>query len=265
MQTSSAATADAGRRPERCRTATARFDGRFGGRGAAGTITAIDGKTLTLETQDFSGSTGTTKVVTTGDTKFTEMADGEVSDIKVGDNVLVTTDDTTGSANITATNIVDNGDQQAGFFRQRSGDAPDGQAPPNGQGFPEGSGSAERSDARPVGRTAVGSATSATAASAPVRSPRSTARRSRSRPRQGDTVTVATNADTKISVTKSISLHDLKVGDTVSAQGSTNDGTVTADSVRKGDRGGLGGGFPGGGPRGGNGGQFSPPSTSSAD
>ncbi len=78
-------------------------------------------------------------------------------------------------------------------------------------------------------------------------------------------MTVATNADTKISVTKSISLHDLKVGDTVSAQGSTNDGTVTADSVRKGDRGGLGGGFPGGGPRGGNGGQFSPPSTSSTD
>jgi hypothetical protein len=229
------------------------FARRFAGRGAAGTITAIDGKTLTLETRDFSGDTGTTKVVTTDDTKFTEMVDGKVSDIKVGDNVLVTTDDTTGAASVTATNIVDNGDQQAGFFRQRSGAAPDGQAPPDGQVPPDGqngTGPGFRNFGN--GGFRAGEVTSVDGSTITIKTV------------QGDTVTVATNADTKISVTKEISLKDLKVGDTVRAEGTTNDGTVTADSVRKGELGGFRGAFPGGrGP--GNGGQFGPPSSSSTD
>jgi hypothetical protein len=228
------------------------FARRFQDRGAAGTITAIDGKTLTLETHDFSGDTGTAKVVTTDDTKFTEMADGKVADIKVGDNVLVTTDDTTGAASVTATNIVDNGDQPAGFFRPRSGNGADGQAPPDGQTPPDGQNAGPGLRNFADGGLRAGEVTKVDGSTITIKTV------------QGDPVTVATNADTKISVTKTISLSDLEVGDTVRAEGSTTDGTVNADSVRKGDLGGFRGAFPGG-PRGGDGGQFGPPSTSSTD
>ena len=48
---------------------------------------------------------------------------------------------------------------------------------------------------------------------------------------------MSTTADTTISVTKAITLADLEVGDTVSAIGTTDGSTVTADTVQKGDLG----------------------------
>ena len=62
---------------------------RFGGRGAQGKITAINGTTLTLDSTDFSGATSTVTVTTDADTKVTETVSGSVSDVAVGDNVLV--------------------------------------------------------------------------------------------------------------------------------------------------------------------------------
>jgi hypothetical protein len=61
----------------------------------------------------------------------------------------------------------------------------------------------------------------------------------------GSTVTVSTTADTTISVTKTITLGDLEVGDTVTAMGETDGSTVTADTVQKGDFGFGGGRFRG--------------------
>ena len=128
-----------------------RFNGRFGGRGTQGKITGITGTSLTLDSTDFSGTTSTMTVTTDADTKVTETVSGAVSDIAVGDNLIVV--GTTDAGAVTATNIVDNGDQVA--FRGRAGAnppaAPDGSgatpSPPNGaQGGPGFSGPGGRGD-----------------------------------------------------------------------------------------------------------------------
>ena len=96
-----------------------RFNGRFGGRGAQGKITAVKGSTLTLDRTDFSGATITVIVTTTADTKLTETVAGSVSDIAVGDNVLVV--GTASSGAVTATDLVDNGEQTLGFRGRTDG------------------------------------------------------------------------------------------------------------------------------------------------
>jgi hypothetical protein len=190
-----------------------RFDGRFGGRGAQGKITAVKGSTLTLDSTDFSGATTTMTVTTTADTKVTETVAGSVSDIAVGDNVFVV-GESTGSA-VTATNIVDNGERTT-VFRNRA----------NGQGGPGFAGPGGR------GSFTAGAVTSVDGSTITIKTV------------AGDTVTVSTTADTKVTVTKTIKLSDLAVGDTVRVNGTTTGTTIAADAIEKGELGfGLGGGL----------------------
>jgi hypothetical protein len=72
----------------------------------------------------------------------------------------------------------------------------------------------------------------------------------------GTSTTVTVPEDATVAVTRTITLADLAVGDSVTAtpadtNDTTDDGSITARSVRKGDAG-IGGFAPGGfGPRGG--------------
>jgi hypothetical protein len=211
------------------------FNGRFGGRGAQGKITAIKGTTLTIDSTDFSGASTTMTVTTNADTKVTETVAGSVSDIAVGDNVLVVGEST--DAAVTATSIVDNGDQTLAFRNRTDGQTPDtsngsGTATPpsfpddgqGGQGGPGFSGPGGR------GGFTAGAVTSVDGSTITIRTI------------AGDTVTVTTTADTKVSVTKTIKLADLAVGDTVRVNGTTTGTTVAADSIEKGELG-FGGGL----------------------
>ena len=57
-------------------------------RGVRGTITAIDGTTLTLDSTDPSGETSTVTVETTDETAFRETVEGTLADVAVGDNIV---------------------------------------------------------------------------------------------------------------------------------------------------------------------------------
>ena len=100
-------------------------NGRFRGRGTQGRITAITGTTLTLDRANFSGATTTVTVTTNADTEATETVAGSVGDIAVGDNILVFGPGASTGGAVTATYIVDNGDQTLAF-RGRANGSPDG-------------------------------------------------------------------------------------------------------------------------------------------
>ena len=57
----------------------------------------------------------------------------------------------------------------------------------------------------------------------------------------GTAVTVTTSSSTDVSITKTGSVSDLKVGDTVVVRGKTSNGTITATTIREGALGGFGG------------------------
>jgi hypothetical protein len=168
------------------------------------------------------------KVVTNAKTTFSETVKGTVADLKRGDHVIVT-GDTSGSS-VSATNIVDNGDQELGFARRDQG-APDGSG--NGNNLPTPPGGNGGNGGKGGGFFAGGSFTAGTVTD--VNGSTVTLKSN-----DGSTVTVNTSSSTNVTVTKKISLADLKVGDEVRVTGSTSDNTVTAERVQKGD---LGGGF----------------------
>jgi len=197
---------------------------RFRARGTAGKVTAINGTTLTVEARTFggNGSTESVKVATTDATRITETVKGDVSDLKVGDNVLVTATNGDGATSVTASNIVDNGDAQADFFRP--GTRSDGNGTP--PSFPRGTNDQRGpEDSLLNGALRVGKITKISGSTITIESV------------TGETVTVATNASTDITVTKQIAFSDLKVGDTVRAEGETSNGAVSATSIQKGDLG----------------------------
>lgn len=77
-----------------------------GGMGTSGTITGIDGATITLEaTTPGSTDTSTVTVKTTDDTTVSESVEGSRSDLAEGDNVLVM--GTSADGAVTAQRIVD--------------------------------------------------------------------------------------------------------------------------------------------------------------
>jgi hypothetical protein len=209
-------------------------------RGARGTITAIDGTTLTLDSSDPTGTSSTVTVETTDETAFRETVEGTLADLAVGDNIVAMGSATDGG--ITAANIVDTGDDAGTTDFRAGGPPPDGAgdltprpftdggpdgAPPDGERFGPGSSGFTAGTVKSVDGTTVTVETA-----------------------DGSTVVVSTTADTTISVTETIALADLEVGDTVSATGTIDGSTVTADTVQKGDLGFGRGGFrgPDGGP-----------------
>jgi hypothetical protein len=197
-------------------------------RGARGTIAAIDGPTLTLDSTDPSGEESTVTVETTDATTFRETVEGTLDDIAVGDNIVAM--GTATDAGITAANIMDNGDDAAGSDYRAGGPPPavDGDVTPRTftDGGPDGSAGAPPDGDRRgpgAGGFTAGTVKSIDGTTITVETA------------DGSTVTVATTADTTTTVTKAITLADLAVGDTVSALGTTEGSTVTADTVQKGD------------------------------
>lgn len=227
---------------------------RFAGRGAFGTITSIDGSTLTVSDRQ-QGTT--TKVATTSKTKVTTSAKGSSSDVKVGDTVMVV--GTKSGSSIAARRVSDEGKVSAsdqpgpgggGFGGRNGGFAPpqggegftppqDGQGgtftppqggqgfdgtPPQG-GFPGGAGANGMSFTR-------GEVQSVSDGSFTVKGI------------DGTSVTVTTSTSTTFTVTKDASVSDLKVGDSIVATGRTENGVLTATRIREGNQ--AGGFFAGG-------------------
>jgi hypothetical protein len=207
-----------------------------GGRGTAGTITSIDGSTLTLEaTARDSGDTSTVTVETSDETTVSESVEGSLADLEEGDNVLIM--GTSADGTVTAQRIVDSGDVEATGPGAGGGTG----APPEGMGTPpEGMGTPPEGMGTPpegMGTPTVGTIASIDGSTFVVETS------------DGGSVTVTASDDTTITVTKQLTMDDLATGDTITVTGTTSDATVSASSIRKGELG-VGGGFggPGGGP-----------------
>ncbi len=185
------------------------------GSGGFGTIAGIDGSNLTVEEQ--SGTT--TKVVTSSSTSITKSVSGTVDDIKVGDTVRVA--GTGSSSRIAATRVTDDGKMSADAANQgRPGGPPlggafNGRQAPGGPGGGAGGG---------MTRGVVQSVGDGTFTITGI---------------DGSAVNVTTSSSTQVSVVKTATLADLRVGDTVMVRGPAANGTITATSIRAGVPGGL--------------------------
>jgi hypothetical protein len=168
------------------------------GPGVRGTITAIEGATVTVEAGDGSSVT----VTTTDTTKVAEATAGTVADIAAGDTIRVRGpegDDGT----VAARHIVEVPGTDAE-------EAPDG--PP--EGAPEG---APRRGVVGTVESVEGTTLTVTGA-------------------DGETVTVTTSDDTEVVVVAARTVADLAVGDEVGVRGSVDDaGTVTAERILLGE------------------------------
>lgn len=247
--------------------------GQGRGPGTRGTISSIKGSTLTVDQTD-----GTvTKIVTDSSTTVSMTIDGTLADVAVGDQVTVL--GTVTGTSISATQITDQGNaaelqaqrQQQQQQRQQNGQT--GQNAQNGQNGPNGSGQGFTPPTDSAGNTVVppggpggsipadgqgrqrgngnfpggagggftmGEVTAKTATSLTVKA------------NDGTEYTVTLAGDGKVSKTVTGKVSDLKVGETVTVQGTTAaDGTVTASRIVSGTAaaggpGGFGGGPPGG-------------------
>jgi hypothetical protein len=205
----------------------------FANRGAQGTIASIKGSTLTVDATDRSGATSTVTVSTSKATTYTDAVAGKVSDLAVGDTVLVRGADTNGA--VTATSVTEGATISRGGFAGGGGTPPTGAGngppagatPPNGQPGAGGQGG--------PGGFAGGGFTAGSIAS--INGDTFTVKAA-----DGTQVVVTTTADTTVTVTKKISFADLKKGDNVAVVGQRTDNAVTATSVRRGQLGGFGGG-----------------------
>jgi hypothetical protein len=223
-----------------------------GRRGTSGTITAIKGSTISLAPDGGSGSSTAMTVTTSSDTVVLETVDGAVSDIAVGDTVIVIGEESDGT--VAATSVTDagttdvagglggpggGGDLPQGEIPQ--GELPDGFTPPSGGQLPQG-GELPQGGQLPSGGVPGGAGGGFTRGTVTGVSGSTITVEAQ----DGSTVTVTTSSDTTVSVTKEISLSDLAVGDTITANGTVDGTTVAATRIQKGDLGGFGG-FPGGG------------------
>jgi len=208
--------------------------------GAHGTVTGVDGATVTIEDDE-----GTATTVTTDDeTTVLDVAEGDAADVAEGDTVVVM-GETGDDEGVTARHVTDLGtlDPEAlhlggpggpggrggpGMGREDGAEAAPDEAPDDEATPPEGE-RPERLHMR---------ATTGTVASV-----------------DGDTFTVTTDDgdvvvtttdETAVTVVTEIAVSDLAEGDTVAARGETDDeGTVAADVVIRGE---LEAGRPGFGP-----------------
>lgn len=173
--------------------------------GAHGTVTGVDGSTVTVEDDE-----GTATTVTTDDeTSVLDVAEGAVSDLAEGDSVVVMAPpaDEEGDA-VTARRIVDLGTLDPDVLHPGAGDRPE---PPEG--------------APAMGRfgPTVGTVAAVDGATLTVTT------------EDGDVV-VTTDEDTAVSVVTEIAVADLAEGDTIAARGETDgEGTVAADVIIRGD------------------------------
>ncbi len=231
------------------------------GPGARGTITEIDGATITVESSSPDGSTGTTTVETTDETTITESVEGAADDLAVGDDVVAfgeAGDDGT----MVASTVSEgggagfggpqgggglpegfeppaDGELPEGFEPPADGELPEGFEPPAGGELPDGfqPPQAGGGGAGGQGVPASGEITAISEDSLTIES------------EDGTSVTVSLGDDTTFTITEDRSFDDLAEGDTVVVVGEAgSDDVVTATSIRIGDTIGVGPGGPGGAP-----------------
>ncbi len=229
--------------------------------GTRGTITAIDGTRITVESGSPGGSSASTTVETTDETAITESVDASLDDFEVGDDVVVF-GDSDDDGTMVASTVSEGG--AAGFGGpQGGGQLPDGFQPPAGGELPDGfqppadgqlpDGFQPPADGElPDGfQPPQGGAGPGVPGAAPT-SGEITAISDDSLTIESDagsSVTVTIDDDTTFSVTEDRSVGDLAEGDTVVVTGEAgDDDVVTATSIRVGDGLGLGAGGPGGPP-----------------
>ena len=174
--------------------------------GAHGTVTGIDGTTVTIEDDE-----GTATTVTTDDeTTVLDVAEGAVADIAEGDNVLVMAEPGADDA-VTAHRVVDLGTLDPDALHPGGAERPE---PPAGA---EDDGATRR-----FGPT-VGTVAAVDGASITVTTD------------EGDVVVTTTDA-TSVTVVTEIAVSDLAEGDTIAARGeAAEDGTVAAEAIVRGD------------------------------
>ncbi len=206
--------------------------GRPAGRGTGGEITAIDGTTITL---DADGDTYT--VSTSDNTEVSETVEGSVTDIAVGDTIVVIGEVADGA--VTAESISEGGlgggpggpgGGPSGDFEPPSdGQLPDGFDPPEdfdptqGGGPPGGFGGFTNGEVTGVDGSTLTVTTD-----------------------DDETVTVTVADDTTFTITLEREVDDLEVGDTIQVVGEVDGSNVEATVIRLGELGGFGpGGFGG--------------------
>jgi hypothetical protein len=191
-----------------------------GGMGTQGTITAINGATITVKT-----AAGTTKVTTSAATMVSVAKTGTVTDIAIGDHVMVA--GTTAGTKITASRIVDRGKTAM----SATGQAGSAGAPPSGPsgGPPSGGGPQFGGSGRPTD----GTVTKVNGSTITIQGT------------DGKPYTVATGSSTKVTIESAGSLSNLAKGDTIHVMGQTgSSGAVTASSIVDGADVGFGAGGP---------------------
>lgn len=209
--------------------------GRHAAHGAHGTVTGVEGGTVTVEDGE-----GTATTVTTDDeTTVRDVAAGEVADVAEGDTVVVT-GETADDDTVTARRLVDLGSLDPD-------DLPPGRPGRPGGPWGDDADDPDDEDAGPDAegwgarfRPAVGTVAAVDGATITVATD------------DGD-VAVTTTDETAVTVVTEIGVADLAEGDTIAVRGETaDDGTVAADAIIRGDldEGGLGfgPGFGWGGP-----------------
>ena len=178
-------------------------------RGTSGTVTAISGNTLTLNS--IQGQTVSVKYTTA--TVIQKTVKGSLSDLKTGDTVVITTSQDSSGNSIAKSITTGTAQQFPGGTNFPSNSATPSRplfsgTPPSG--FPSGG----------MGQFISGTITSTTADSLTIKTA------------DGKTSTVKTDASTGISLSVSGSASDLQVGVFITVGGDTgSDGTVTATSI----------------------------------
>lgn len=199
--------------------------GGLGLEGAAGEVTEIDGSTLTIKTIRPFGESSSVSVTTDDDTEVTETADGDVSDLSVGDEVVVVGDETDGviaaeSVSEGVGDIIVEGPTGPDGRFDNEGGLPDDVEPPDGAVVERDLGS---SDGGAEGLTA-GQITSVDGTTLTLKAD------------DGDSVTVVTDDETSVTVTEARSVDDIEVGDDVFVTAEDgddpDDGSIAATSIR---------------------------------
>jgi hypothetical protein len=230
------------------------------GNGVSGTVTKIDGTTLTVtsDVPDFargggsgsgagpgsgyggpptgSPSTATTYTVQTGpSTTFTKAEAGTMSELEKGQTVIVAGPNTNGT--IAATQITQTEGSAFGGAAGRGGmpggggGAPGSDSPgANGSGTGNGSGGYGRRPGLggPRGGFAIGTITAVKGTTLTLKLA------------TGGTATVTTSSSTKVTVTDKVTLAAIAKGDQIRATGTVSGTTVKATAVRIGELGGPG-------------------------